>query len=102
MTYSVVMKVSRSVISELLWFGLLTVRSGTLLFNPFQHSHQTFKEFVHPLRPAVAAHAPVQRYETKPGQQLQFDWGEFVYEDEGEMRHFRLFSDALCHVCQTL
>ncbi len=32
------------------------------------------KEFVHPLRPAVAGHAPVQRYETKPGEQLQFDW----------------------------
>ncbi len=25
------------------------------------------KEYVHPLRPAVAGHAPVQRYETKPG-----------------------------------
>jgi transposase len=46
------------------------------------------KEFVHPLRPAVAGHAPVQRYETKPGEQLQFDWGEFVYEDGGEMRKY--------------
>jgi transposase len=36
------------------------------------------KEYVHPLRPAVAGHAPVQRYETKPGEQVQFDWGEFV------------------------
>jgi hypothetical protein len=35
MTYHVVLKVSRSIISEFLWFGLLTVRSGTLLFNPF-------------------------------------------------------------------
>src|SRR5689334_17700642 len=25
------------------------------------------KECVHPLRPAVAGHAPVQRYETRPG-----------------------------------
>ena len=25
------------------------------------------KDYVHPLRPAVAGHAPVQRYETKPG-----------------------------------
>lgn len=32
------------------------------------------KEYVHPLRPAVAGHAPVQRYETKPGEQIQFDW----------------------------
>jgi transposase len=36
------------------------------------------KDYVHPLRPAVAGHAPVQRYETKPGEQVQFDWGEFV------------------------
>ena len=42
------------------------------------------KAYVHPLRPAVAGHAPVQRYETKPGEQLQFDWGEFVYELPGE------------------
>lgn len=46
------------------------------------------KEFVHPLRPAVAGHAPIQRYETKPGEQLQFDWGEFVYEEAGERRKY--------------
>jgi transposase len=46
------------------------------------------KEFVHPLRPAVAGHAPVQRYETKPGEQVQFDWGEFVYEEAGERRKY--------------
>jgi transposase len=34
------------------------------------------KAHVQPLRPAVAGHAPVQRYETKPGEQVQFDWGE--------------------------
>ena len=46
------------------------------------------KEHVHPLRPAVAGHAPVQRYETNPGEQVQFDWGEFVYEHEGTMHKF--------------
>ncbi len=46
------------------------------------------KEFVHPLRPVVAGHAPVQRYETKPGEQVQFDWGEFVYEEAGELRKY--------------
>ena len=46
------------------------------------------KEYVHPLRPAVAGHAPVQRYETKPGEQVQFDWGEFVYEHEGKAHKF--------------
>jgi len=36
----------------------------------------------------VAGHAPVQRYETKPGEQVQFDWGEFVYEEAGEQRKY--------------
>ncbi len=53
------------------------------------------KEFVHPLRPAVAGHAPVQRYETKPGEQMQFDWGEFVYEEEGVTRKFYGFTAIL-------
>lgn len=46
------------------------------------------KDYVHPLRPEIAGHMPVQRYETKPGEQVQFDWGEFVYEEEGEMRKY--------------
>ena len=53
------------------------------------------KEFVHPLRPAVAGHAPVQRYETKPAEQVQFDWGEFVYEQEGQMHKFYGFTAVL-------
>ena|SRR5579883_776617 len=53
------------------------------------------KEFVHPLRPAAAGHAPVQRYETKPGEQLQFDWGEFVYEEQGQLRTFYGFTAVL-------
>lgn len=40
------------------------------------------KRFVHPLRPAQAGKRPVIRYETKPGEQLQFDWGEFTYEED--------------------
>lgn len=40
------------------------------------------KRFVHPLRPARAGKRPVIRYETKPGEQLQFDWGEFTYEED--------------------
>ena len=46
------------------------------------------KGYVHPLRPAIAGHAPVQRYETKPGEQVQFDWGEFVYEHDGVSHKF--------------
>jgi transposase len=53
------------------------------------------KEYVHPLRPAVAGHAPVQRYETKPGEQVQFDWGEFVYETAGQMHKFYGFTAIL-------
>lgn len=41
------------------------------------------KEFVHPLRPARAGKRPVIRYETEPGAQMQFDWGECLYEEAG-------------------
>jgi transposase len=44
------------------------------------------KGFVHHLRPGRVGQTPVQRYETQPGEQLQFDWGEFPYEQEG-IRH---------------
>jgi transposase len=53
------------------------------------------KEYVHPLRPVVAGHVPVQRYETKPGEQVQFDWGEFVYEHEGKPHKFYGFTAIL-------
>lgn len=53
------------------------------------------KEFVHPLRPAVAGQAPVQRSETEPGEQVQFDWGEFVSEQEGVARKFSGFPAVL-------
>ena len=55
------------------------------------------KAFVHPLRPAVAGQAPVQRYETKPGEQVQFDWGEFVYEQDGTVHKFYGFVAILCY-----
>ncbi len=55
------------------------------------------KEYVHPLRPAVAGHAPVQRYETKAGEQVQFDWGEFVYENAGQMHKFYGFTAILSY-----
>ena len=61
------------------------------------------KDFVRPLRPpAAAARRPVIRYETKPGEQLQFDWGEFLYEQGGQTHKLfgftavlELFADAL-------
>lgn len=41
-------------------------------------SLSVLKAFVHPLRPPGPGHAPVRRFETQPGEQVQFDWGEFV------------------------
>lgn len=46
------------------------------------------KNFVQPLRPALVGQAPVRRYESKPGDQMQFDWGEFLYEHEGKTHKF--------------
>jgi transposase len=47
-------------------------------------SRSTLKAFVHQLRPAKVGQYPIQRYESKPGEQMQFDWGEFHYEKEGK------------------
>jgi transposase len=47
-------------------------------------SLSTLKAFVHELRPPKAGHAPVLRYETKPGEQMQYDWGEFHFEKDGQ------------------
>jgi transposase len=55
------------------------------------------KDFVRPLRPRAAGHQPVLRYETKPGEQLQFDWGEFVYEQEGATRKLFGFTAILSY-----
>jgi len=44
------------------------------------------KEFVLPLRPQVMGQQPVKRYETKPGEQMQFDWAELCYEQDGVQR----------------
>jgi transposase len=44
------------------------------------------KDFVHPLRPPKGGRFPVQRYETVPGEQMQIDWGTFMYESDGVRR----------------
>lgn len=46
------------------------------------------KNFVQELRPQRAGRRPVQRYETRPGEQMQFDWGEFTYSAQGKTRKF--------------
>jgi len=55
------------------------------------------KDFVHSLRPPKAGQHPVQRYETKPGEQLQFDWGEFHYEQDGTPRKLYGFTAVLSY-----
>ena len=54
------------------------VMFARLLKLGYTGSLSTLKVFVHPLRPPSGGHYPVVRYETKPGEQVQFDWGEFV------------------------
>jgi len=68
-----------------------------LLDMGYTGSLSVLKAFVHPLRPPQAGHAPVQRFETKPGEQVQFDWGEFRYEHEGVPRKVYGFTAILCY-----
>lgn len=44
------------------------------------------REYVRPFRPRNVGHAPVMRNETKPGEQMQYDWGEVHYEHKGQDR----------------
>lgn len=55
------------------------------------------RAFVHTLRPPRAGQRPVIRYETPPGEQLQFDWGEFVYEHAGVPRKVFGFTAVLSY-----
>jgi transposase len=71
---------------------VMLVRLHTLGYTG---SISILKEFVHPLRSTVAGQAPVKRYETAPGDQLQFDWGEFVYEQTGKACKFYGFVAVL-------
>jgi transposase len=55
------------------------------------------KAFVHPLRPPKAGRHPVRRYETAPGEQMQFDWGEFRYEQDGSYHKVFGFTAVLSY-----
>jgi transposase len=68
-----------------------------LLEMGYTGSLSVLKAFVHPLRPPASGCAPVIRYETKPGEQIQFDWGEFKYEDHAVPRKLYGFSAILCY-----
>ncbi len=68
-----------------------------LLAMGYTGSLSVLKAFVHPLRPPGGGHYAVVRYETEPGQQVQFDWGEFKYEQEGAPRKLYGFTAILCY-----
>ena len=68
-----------------------------LLAMGYTGSLSVLKAFVHPLRPPAGGHYPVQRFETQPGEQVQFDWGEFKYEQEGAPRKLYGFTAILCY-----
>jgi transposase len=68
-----------------------------LLEMGYTGSLSVLKAFVHPLRPPQSGHAPVRRFETEPGEQVQFDWGEFRYEEEGMPRKIYGFTAILCY-----
>jgi transposase len=55
------------------------------------------KAFVQPLRPPKAGRFSVRRYETPPGEQLQFDWGEFRYDQGGSYHKVFGFTAVLSY-----
>ena len=57
----------------------------------------TLKAYVHTLRPGKAGQHPIQRYETKPGEQMQYDWGEFHYEKDGHEKKLYGFVAVLSY-----
>ena len=63
----------------------------------YQGKGSILRDFVRPYRPAKRGRVPVLRYETGPGQQMQVDWGEFVYEEEGTRRRFYGFTAILSY-----
>ncbi len=60
-------------------------------------SRSLLKLFVQPLRPPRPGRRPVRRYETTPGEQLQIDWGEFLYEQDGQMHKLYGFTAVLSY-----
>jgi transposase len=55
------------------------------------------RDYVRPFRPRNVGHQPVMRYETKPGEQMQYDWGEVHYEQKGQDRKLYGFTAVLSY-----
>ena len=58
-------------------------------------SSATLRAYVHTIRPRNVGRPPVMRYETKAGEQMQYDWAEFHYEQEGKARKLYGFTAIL-------
>lgn len=69
--------------------------SERLLAQGYRGGKTIIKDFVLPLRPARQGQTPVMRYETPPGKQMQMDWGEFLYEENGQRRKVYGFTAIL-------
>ncbi|HEY9714337.1 MAG TPA: IS21 family transposase, partial [Chroococcales cyanobacterium] len=60
-------------------------------------SSSTLRAYVHTVRPQNSGQMPVMRYETKPGEQMQYDWAEFHYEQQGKDRKLYGFTAVLSY-----
>jgi transposase len=61
-------------------------------------SSATLRAYVHTLRPKRGSSpAPIIRYETKPGEQMQYDWAELAYEHGGKERKVYGFTAILSY-----
>ena len=58
-------------------------------------SGSILRAFVTPLRPPRRGRRPVRRYETTPGDQVQIDWGEFLFEREEHIHKLYGFTAVL-------
>jgi transposase len=61
----------------------------------YQGNGTILRAYVRPFRPHNVGHQPVIRYETKPGEQMQYDWGEVHYEQKGQARKLYGFTAVL-------
>lgn len=60
-------------------------------------SMSILKAFVTPLRPPRRGRRPARRYETKPGEQVQIDWGEFLFERDDHTHKLYGFTAVLSY-----
>jgi len=74
----------KSRIAELMAMGIYnaTVIYERIVDMGYQGRISILRDYIHPLRPPAAKVSPaIRRYETKPGQQAQMDWGILKYRD---------------------